>query len=66
MTSPNRSSLDEMLENEKRAHAIQIAVLNDQEFVEGALKGLADELSGNPGKPWRELKAELKVGHLRG
>ena len=59
-------SLDEVLEREKRALAVQIAVLEKRDFVAGALQGLADELAGNPGKSWQELKAELKVGQLRG
>jgi hypothetical protein len=65
MSSTSRP-LEEQLELEKLALAIQIAVLSDKEFVQGALSGLADELAGNPGKPWQDLKAELKVGQLRG
>jgi len=56
--------LQEQLDLEKRALAIRMAVLEKKEFVAGALAAFAGELQGSTGKPWRELKAELKIGQL--
>jgi len=62
--SADAQLLDEQLELEKRIHELQIAVLNRKEFVRGALEAFASELQGSSGKPWRELKAELKIASL--
>ena len=60
--SADSQLLEEQLELERRSLAIQMAVLNNREFVRGALNAFASELQGNTGTPWRELKAELKIG----
>ena len=56
--------LQEQLELERRTLSIQMAVLGKKGFVAGALQAFADELQGAQGKPWKELKAELKIGKL--
>jgi len=62
--SPESPLLQEQLELEKRALKLRHAILSKTGFVSGAIRAFASELQGETGKPWRELKAELKIGKL--
>jgi hypothetical protein len=56
--------LQEQIKLERRSLRLQDAILSKRDFVAGALQAFAGELQGQTGRPWKELKAELKIGQL--
>ena len=60
--SGKSSSLEERIADQRRLLALQLAVLDKQDFVKDALKALADV--EDAGEPWDELKAELGLARL--
>lgn len=61
--SVKAAALEERISVQRRLLALQLAVLNKQDFVKDALNALVDSES-DEGKSWDELKAELGLGRL--
>lgn len=59
--SPATKEVQEQIEIEKRGLAIVHAALSDEQFVAGVLEAHKMEMNGEQGKPWSEVKAELKI-----
>jgi len=53
--------LQVQLELEEKAHQVRIAALSDAEFMAGVYEAMQAECDGDAGRPWAEVKKELKI-----
>ena len=53
--------LQEQLKLEEKANQARMAVLSDAQFMAGVAEAQAAEGNGDEGRPWDEVKRELRM-----